>query len=87
MCRSIKPLFNFEPEATDEEIAAASRQFLKKLGGFQKPSKTNEATFESAIQEISAVTSKYLKSLTTTAPPKNREDVAAKARQRFLKRS
>jgi len=86
MCRSIKTLFNFEPPVTDEEIRAASLQFVRKLSGFNKPSKANEAAFASAIDEIAAVSRKLLHSLETHAPPRNREEEAAKARARAAQR-
>jgi len=73
MCRSIKPLFNFEPPVTPDDIRAASRQFVRKVSGFHKPSKSNEAAFESAIDEIAAVTAKLLQSLQTSASPRTRE--------------
>lgn len=82
MCRNIKPLFNFDPPTTDEEIQAASLQFVRKVSGFTKPSKANEATFLLAVDEISAIAKKLLQSLETTAPPKNREEEMAKARAR-----
>lgn len=86
MCRSIKPLFNFDPPTTDDEIRAAALQFVRKISGFHKPSKTNEAAFLSAIDEISGVSSRLLHSLETTAPPKNREEEAVKARARAAQR-
>ncbi len=82
MCRNIKPLFNFDPPTTDEEIQAASLQFVRKVSGFTKPSKANEAAFLFAVDEISAVAKKLLQSLETTAPPKNREEEMAKSRAR-----
>ena len=82
MCRNIKPLFNFDPPTTDEEIQAASLQFVRKVSGFTKPSKANEAAFLFAVDEISAIAKKLLQSLETTAPPKNREEEMAKARAR-----
>ncbi|HLK49657.1 MAG TPA: DUF2277 domain-containing protein [Bryobacteraceae bacterium] len=82
MCRSIKPLFNFEPAVTEDEIRAASLQFVRKISGFHKPSKTNEAPFLAAIDEISGVAARLLQSLNTAAPPKKREEEAAKARAR-----
>jgi hypothetical protein len=82
MCRNIKTLFNFEPPVTDEEIRAASLQFVRKVSGFNKPSKANEAAFLAAVEEIAAVSKKLLNSLETNAPPKNREAEAAKARAR-----
>ena len=82
MCRNIRPLFNFEPAATSEEIRAASLQFVRKLSGFTHPSKANEAAFEQAIEEVSAVARRLIDSLETNAPPKNRETEAARARER-----
>jgi len=82
MCRNIKTLFNFEPPVTDAEIRAASLQFVRKVSGFNKPSKANEAAFLAAVDEIAAVSQKLLNSLETNAPPKNREAEAAKARAR-----
>ena len=82
MCRSIKTLFNFEPPATDEEIRAASLQFVRKLSGFTHPSKANEAAFEQAIEEVSAVARRLIDSLETNAPAKNRATEAARARER-----
>jgi hypothetical protein len=86
MCRSIKTLFNFQPPVTDEEIRSASLQFVRKLSGFNKPSKTNEAAFLQAIDEVAAASKKLLVSLETSAPPKNRDEEAAKARQRAAQR-
>ena len=83
MCRSIKPLFNFEPPVTPDEVRAASRQFVRKISGFHKPSKANEAAFLSAIDEIAATSAKLLQSLETSATPRNREVEAAKARARY----
>ena len=86
MCRNIKPLFNFEPVATEEEVRAASLQFVRKLSGFSKPSKANEAEFEAAVDEIAAAASRLLRSLETNAPPKDREIEAARARARSAQR-
>jgi hypothetical protein len=86
MCRSIKTLFNFEPPVTHEEIHAASLQFVRKLSGFNKPSKANEAAFQAAIDEIAEVAHRLLHSLETHAPPRNREEEAAKARARAAQR-
>jgi hypothetical protein len=86
MCRNIRILFNFDPPVTDEEIRAASLQFVRKISGFNKPSKANEAAFQSAIDEISAISRRLLHSLETTAPPKNREEEAAKAKARAAER-
>jgi len=82
MCRSIKPLFNFEPPSTDIEIRAAALQFVRKISGFSKPSKVNEASFHAAADEIAEVATRLVRSLETSAPPKNREEEAAKARDR-----
>jgi hypothetical protein len=82
MCRNIKTLFNFDPPVTDDEVRAASLQFVRKITGFNKPSKANEASFLAAVDEVSAVSIRLLRSLETTAPPKNREEEAAKARAR-----
>ncbi len=82
MCRNIKTLFNFAPPATDEEINAASLQYVRKLTGFNKPSKTNEAAFYSAVEDIARLSERLLASLQTTAPPKDREEEAAKAKAR-----
>ncbi len=82
MCRNIKTLFNFEPVVTETEIQAASLQFVRKVSGFSKPSKANEVAFQTAVDEITAVTSKLLNSLETNAPPKDRHDETAKARAR-----
>jgi hypothetical protein len=78
MCRNIKTLFNFDPPGTEVEIRAASLQYVRKISGFTKPSKANEAAFALAIEEVTAVSSKLLRSLETTAPPKNREEEAAR---------
>jgi hypothetical protein len=86
MCRSIKTLFNFEPPVTDDEIRAAALQFVRKLSGFSKPSKANEAAFLAAAEEVASVSRKLLHSLETGAPPKNREEEAAKARARAAQR-
>ena len=86
MCRSIKILFNFDPPGTDEEIRGASLQFVRKISGFTKPSKANEAPFQAAVEEIAAISSRLLGSLETSAPPKNREEEAAKAKARAKKR-
>jgi hypothetical protein len=82
MCRNIKTLFNFEPPVTEAEIRAAALQYVRKVSGFNKPSKANEAAFLAAVDEIAAVTGKLLSSLETNAPAKNREEEAAKARAR-----
>jgi hypothetical protein len=86
MCRNIKTLFNFEPPVTDEEIRAASLQFVRKLSGFNKPSKANEAAFLLAIDEVAAASRHLLRSLETNAPPKSRAEEAAKARARAAQR-
>jgi hypothetical protein len=86
MCRNIKNLFNFDPPVTEEEVRAASLQFVRKISGFNKPSKANEAAFEAAIDEVAAVSNRLLRSLETNAPPKNREEEAAKARARAAER-
>ena len=86
MCRNIKTLFNFDPPVSDEEIHAASLQFVRKLSGFNKPSKANEAAFSAAVDEVAAVARKLLHSLETSAPPRNREEEAAKARARAAQR-
>jgi hypothetical protein len=86
MCRSIKTLFNFEPPATDEEVRAASLQFVRKLSGFNKPSNTNMAAFMQAVEDVAAASRKLLHSLETNATPRNREEEAAKARARSAQR-
>jgi hypothetical protein len=86
MCRNIKTLFNFDPPATDEEIHAASLQFVRKLTGFSKPSQVNECAFNDAVDEVSVAASKLLRSLATTAQPKDREVEAQKAHTRAVKR-
>lgn len=82
MCRNIKILFNFEPPVTQEEIRAASLQFVRKVSGFNKPSKTNEAAFLAAVDQVAAVCGNLLSSLETNAPPRNRTEEAAKAQAR-----
>ena len=86
VCRNIKILFNFEPPVTEEEIRAASLQFVRKVSGFNKPSKANEDVFAAAIDQIAAVSKNLLSSLETTAPPRTREAEAAKARARAAQR-
>ena len=86
MCRNIKTLFNFEPPVTPEEIRAASLQFVRKISGFNKPSKTNEASFLAAIDEVASASARLLRSLETSAPPKNREEEAEKLRARAAER-
>jgi hypothetical protein len=87
MCRNIKPLFNFEPPANDEEVHVAALQYVRKISGFNKPSKGNEVAFYAAVDEIAAASSRLLASLETNAPPRNREVEAAKARARDARRS
>jgi len=86
MCRSIKTLFNFAPPVTEDEIRAASLQFVRKVSGLHKPSKANEAAFNAAVDGIAAISDKLLRSLETGAPPKYRELEAAKARERAARR-
>ena len=86
MCRNIKTLFNFAPPVTEEEIRAASLQFVRKVSGFNKPSKANEAAFLAAIERITAISRTLLNSLETSAPPRYREVEAAKARERYAQR-
>jgi len=86
VCRNIKTLFNFEPPVTDEEIRAAALQFVKKVSGFNKPSKANEAAFLAAVEEITAVSSNLLSSLETNAPPRDRAKETARARARAARR-
>jgi hypothetical protein len=86
MCRNIKTLFNFDPPVTDEEVRAASLQFVRKISGFNKPSKANETSFLAAVDEIADISIRLLRSLETTAPPKNREEQAAKAKARAVER-
>ena len=86
MCRNIRPLFNFEPPVSSDEVRAASLQFVRKISGFHQPSKANEAAFLAAVDAVAAVSSELLRSLETHAPPRNREDEAAKARARSAQR-
>lgn len=86
MCRNIKTLFNFDPPVTEEEIRAASLQFVRKISGFTHPSKANEAAFLAAIDDVAGISARLLHSLETTAPPKNREEEAAKAKARAAER-
>ena len=86
MCRNIRTLFNFEPPATDAEVQAAALQFVRKVSGFNQPSKVNEAAFLTAVDQIAAVTRNLLNSLETNAPPKDRVEEAAKARARAAQR-
>ena len=87
MCRNIKTLFNFDPPTTDEEIRAASLQFVRKISGYTKPSKVNESSFLAAVDEIAGISTRLLGSLETQAPPKNREEEAAKSNARYAERS
>jgi hypothetical protein len=86
MCRNIKTLFNFEPPATEEEVRAASLQFVRKLTGFNKPSKANQEAFDNAIEQVSAVAMMLLESLVTTAEPRDREIEAQRAKERTAQR-
>ena len=86
MCRSIRPLFNFDPPATPEEIHAASTQFVRKISGFHKPSHGNHSAFNRAVDEIDAICARLLDSLATSSPPKNRQEEAAKAKARAAQR-
>lgn len=86
MCRNIKPLFNFEPPVTEGEVRAASLQFVRKISGFAKPSRANEAAFEAAVEEIARIADRLLASLESTAAPKSREVEAARAKERSAKR-
>jgi hypothetical protein len=86
MCRNIKTLFNFDPPVTEEEVRAASLQFVRKITGFNKPSNANQSIFLAAVEEVSAISNRLLRSLETSAPPKNREQEAAKARARAAER-
>jgi len=86
MCRNIKILFNFKPPVTNDEVRAAALQFVRKISGFTKPSKANEAVFLAAVEDITLVSNRLLNSLETTAPPKNREEEAAKAKARSAER-
>jgi len=86
MCRNIRPLFNFEPPVTEDEVRAASLQFVRKISGFSKPSKLNEDAFSAAVEEIAQVSTRLLRSLETNAPPRNREQEAAKAKTRAAER-
>lgn len=86
MCRNIRTLYNFDPPVTPEEVHAASLQFVRKITGFNKPSKSNEAAFNAAIEEIAAISTRLLHALETSAPPKNREEEAAKAKARAAER-
>jgi hypothetical protein len=86
MCRNIKTLFNFEPPANEDEVRAASLQFVRKISGFNKPSRANEEAFDHAVEEVARIATTLLTSLTTTAPPRDRDVEAAKARGRAAKR-
>ena len=86
MCRNIRPLFNFDPPVTEQEIRAASLQFVRKISGFTKPSKANEQAFLAAVDEVAAVSARLIASLETVAPPKNSEEEAAKAKARSAQR-
>jgi hypothetical protein len=86
MCRNIKTLFNFDPPVTDDEVRAASLQFVRKISGFNKPSKANEACFLNAVDEIAGISTRLLASLETNTPPKNREEEAQKANARAAER-
>jgi hypothetical protein len=86
MCRSIKPLFNFDPPASNEDVRAASLQFVRKISGFHKPSKANQASFDAAVDRIAAIASEFLDSLETSAPPRNREVEMMKAKSRAAAR-
>jgi hypothetical protein len=86
MCRNIKTLFNFDPPVNEDEIRAASLQFVRKITGFNKPSKANEASFVAAIDEVAGASTRLLRSMETNAPPKNREEEAAKAKARSAER-
>jgi hypothetical protein len=86
MCRNIKMLFNFEPPVTEDEVRAASLQYVRKISGFNKPSKANEGAFLAAVEEVASISSRLLRSLETNAPPRSREEEAAKARARAAER-
>ena len=86
MCRNIKTLFNFDPPTTDEEIRAASLQFVRKISGFTKPSKANEGSFLAAVDQIAGISTRLLRSLETNSPPRNREDEAKKGKARAVGR-
>lgn len=86
MCRNIRTLFNFDPPVTEEEVRAASLQFVRKITGFNKPSKANEALFQAAVDEVAAISARLLRSLETNAPPKSREEESAKAKARAAQR-
>jgi hypothetical protein len=86
MCRNIKPLFNFAPPATTDEVRASALQFVRKVSGFTKPSRANEQAFNAAVDDVTAAAERLMQSLVTTAPPKSREEFAAKAREKAAER-
>ena len=86
MCRNIRTLYNYDPPVSDEEVRAAALQFVRKISGFNRPSKANEAAFSAAVDDITKVSSRLLGSLASSAPPKNREDEAARAKARSAQR-
>ena len=86
MCRNIRPLFNFEPPVTDDEVRAASLQFVRKISGFTKPSKANEEAFDRAVEEVTDAATRLIRSLKTSAPPRDREEEARKAKERSIAR-
>jgi len=86
MCRNIKNLFNFDPPVTPDEVRASAIQYVRKISGFNKPSKANEAAFQAAVEEVTAISTRLLQSLETNAPPKSREEEAAKAKARAAER-
>ncbi len=86
MCRNIRMLFNFDPPATDDEVRAASLQFVRKVSGFNAPSRANQAAFERAVNEVTEAAGRLVSVLVTTAPPRNREEVAARSRARYAQR-
>jgi len=86
MCRNIKPLFNFEPPATGDEVRASALQFVRKVSGFTKPSKANEEAFNAAVDEVTAAAARLIESLVTTAPPRDRDEYVAKLRARAAER-
>jgi hypothetical protein len=86
MCRNIRTLYNFDPPVTEEEVRAASLQFVRKISGFHKPSKVNEGAFLAAVEEIAGASTRLLRELETNTPPKNREEEAAKAKARAAER-
>lgn len=86
MCRNIRTLFNFEPAATEDEIQAAALQYVRKISGFTKPSRANEAAFQAAVDDVARISARLLDALETTAVPKNRDEEAAKAKARAIQR-